>query len=368
MSNFLTWVIKSSKKCNLRCKYCYEFNSLNDPAKISIEDLRTVFIKALEISNHFKAEAKFCWHGGEPLLMSPTYYLDAFELQREIFHTCSYRPNNLIQTNLTIINENTIKLLKKFDYVSVSLDVAGGLRVSTHDRDIQSLVMNNLAILKNNDIAFGAISVLNAKNHKHIETIFNFFNNARISFRILPFYRSATQDQINEYALSDNQVLTAYEKLLDLWFTQNKGILIKPIDDIIKAAITSSFSCHPPTFKYNKAEREFVFIVDTNLDIYSVADTYNSKYRLGNILTDSTQEILNSDGRILAISEANERVTNACHKCYYYGACSGWPMAEATPIERHYDRSGALECSVIKPLISRSIKLIEASTTAELNS
>lgn len=37
------WVVKASKLCNLRCKYCYEFPFLADPSRISQQQLRSFF-------------------------------------------------------------------------------------------------------------------------------------------------------------------------------------------------------------------------------------------------------------------------------------------------------------------------------------
>ena len=38
-----TWVIKASKLCNLRCRYCYEWDELGDPARLSLSDWAKIF-------------------------------------------------------------------------------------------------------------------------------------------------------------------------------------------------------------------------------------------------------------------------------------------------------------------------------------
>lgn len=56
----------------------------------------------------------FVWHGGEPLLIEPQYYKSLEKLQHEAFDSVDIPFTNSIQTNLTILNENIIDLLKNF--------------------------------------------------------------------------------------------------------------------------------------------------------------------------------------------------------------------------------------------------------------
>src|SRR5207249_1115881 len=95
------------------------------------------------------------------------------------------------------------------------------------------------------------------------------------------------------------------------------------------------------------------YVIDTNGDAYSVADTYDSEYCHGNLLRHSGEEIIYSQGRRRAITAANQRMRDACDNCCYFGACSGWPMAEATTVERRY-KAGRYVCEVVKPTIEHA--------------
>src|SRR5262249_37826455 len=146
-----------------------------------------------------------------------------------------YLPTNIVQTNLTLIAPRTLELLKRFTHVSFSLDLFGGLRITSSGKDIQSTILKNLSLVVNSGIRCGAIVVLTKYNLPRIDEIFNFFNHARLSFRVLPFYRSANSQQIDEYALAHQEIVSAYSRLIDLWFSKGSGITIKPIDDYIAA-------------------------------------------------------------------------------------------------------------------------------------
>ena len=125
------FVVKVSKLCNLRCRYCYEFSKLSDSSKISLDQLTKFFTCLDEYYRNlpYDVRIRFVWHGGEPLLVPPDYYWHAFELQQQIFSR-SIEVQNSVQTNLTRLDEPRLRLLRDgFDTVGVSIDLFGDLRV-----------------------------------------------------------------------------------------------------------------------------------------------------------------------------------------------------------------------------------------------
>ena len=131
-------VVFTSKLCNLRCRYCYELPLLTDKTRISLEQMERAFrhFDAFFRAAKEPALIRFCWHGGEPLLIEPEYYWKAFELQRQIFAGSPNRVVNSLQTNLTVLDDARLDLLRNgFDQVGVSLDVVGGLRVNAAGQD-----------------------------------------------------------------------------------------------------------------------------------------------------------------------------------------------------------------------------------------
>ena len=353
----LTWVIKSSKRCNLRCAYCYEYESLNDDARIPSSVFDALFRVTREVSEHFSANPKYCWHGGEPLLLEPAYYQAALEAQRRVFNDCERRPLNVIQTNLTAVSAKTIELLKRFDHVSISLDVIGGDRVTTAGKDSQQRVLRNMATVREEGISFGAISVLTRKNYCGVDQIFDFFNETGISFRLLPYYRSSSASQRDQFSLTPDQVAGAVRRLIDRWFTSNRGITVAPVDQYVWYATLHMFGTNGDRHHYNKLSREHVLVVDTNCDVYGVADTYSPNHRYGNLLSNSAAEIVASAGRQLAATEAASRMSQTCQTCDYFGACSGWPAAEATALERD-DTNNQFKCVIAKQAIARACEWV----------
>jgi uncharacterized protein len=66
------WVVKASKFCNLRCKYCYEWNELAQRERMSLS-LWAKILDAIRELNQRTERATglvptdiIVWHGGEP--------------------------------------------------------------------------------------------------------------------------------------------------------------------------------------------------------------------------------------------------------------------------------------------------------------
>jgi|SRR5438128_1980533 len=181
------WVVKISKQCNLRCTYCYEFPFLADKERMSLENLKRMFG---HIADFYASAAKrmdFVWHGGEPLLIEPDYYKRILELQHETFDPVKVQFTNSIQTNLTILNDEILKLFKNlFTSVGVSLDVFGDQRVTIAGRPSQKVVLKNIQRLIDEQIPFGCITVLSRATASYVEEIYHFFENIQKSFRLLP--------------------------------------------------------------------------------------------------------------------------------------------------------------------------------------
>lgn len=326
---------------------------------MSLVQLGALFSAARDVAQFFGMKSKFCWHGGEPLLLDPAYLHSALDLQARIFDRCPYTPKNVIQTNLTILDQARIRLLKRFDHVSISLDVAGGLRQSQGGKDIQPVILRNMAQLDNEGIAFGAIAVLTRCNADAIDHIFDFFNTARVSFRLLPFYRSASGEQSSAFSLSIEEVAELMTRVVDLWFTRNAGIEVSPVDDYLKTALSYHLSSETRSSMYEKRVAEYVFVVDTSGDLYGVADTYDRSYCYGNVFSDPPHALLNSEGRARAIADAESRISSYCANCIYRGHCYGWWIGEATPIQRPETVKDG--CVVAKKAIGRIVEWLDSA-------
>jgi uncharacterized protein len=350
----VTFVLKTSKFCNLRCRYCDEFPELGNRHSMGRADLRTMYehIAGYYSKRATPVEVEFCWHGGEPLLIDPDFYWATFDDQTKVFDPESLKVTNVVQTNLTVLRDSTIRLLKEgFDGVGVSVDLFGGLRVDTAGKDSLKRVLRNMDRIRQAGIDFGCITVLTKQNLPSLSAIFEFFQRACISFRLLPVHRGATDAQNTNVALAQEEVLAAMEQMFDLWLEETSPITVEPlftyVENFLAARLADQPSWHANANwrKYDKSAWESIYIVNTDGAIYSYADAYKAELSHGNIFQQSLSELVLSPGHRLAITAAESRMAETCTGCRHYGrGCSGYPVAEESPNLIGTAQDGGFSC------------------------
>src|ERR1700746_230942 len=74
-------VIQPTPFCNIDCSYCY-LPTRRDRSVLTTDKLEVIFQKLLR----FPTISEFItivWHAGEPLVLGPKYYEDAFSIVRD---------------------------------------------------------------------------------------------------------------------------------------------------------------------------------------------------------------------------------------------------------------------------------------------
>jgi uncharacterized protein len=333
-SRSVTFVVKTSKLCNLRCRYCYEMADLAKRDRMSPDQIRSMFrnvvdyYTAADARDRARTKVTFVWHGGEPLLTEPSFYWDVFADQAEIFGDRLAR-ENIVQTNLTVLDDERLRLLRDgFDGVGVSLDLFGQLRVNTGGRDLQDRVLRNLDRLRAEQIPFGCITVLHRGNIDQVDRIWRFYERAGISFRALPLFQGATEEQNTPFALTGAEIGAAMCRLVDLWLASDSPVQILPIGEQIRALLTHLNPDAPRNY-YDKREWCWAVLVNTDGSCFTDGDPYgNPEWALGNIFTDPLGDIFAGAAFERSALETDKRIAANCLSCPFFGACSGRPIGD----------------------------------------
>jgi uncharacterized protein len=350
----LQLVVKVTKQCNLRCSYCYEFPYLSQKGVVALENIERMFDHFA--SYQFDAQTplagdegfEFIWHGGEPFMVPIEHYEAIGALEKSTFEPLGY--NNVIQTNLTILTDKHLDWLERERFVKrgglgFSFDVYGDQRRDIRGLQTTQKVLQNLKRLIDNEIPVGGIAVLSQSTLTQVEGIFRFFSDLDIAFRLLPYHLETQPKQTEVNGVSPEDIAAAMCKLFDLWRQSEEPITIAPLQDYLADAI--GFLNGRNNAFYDKTVDESIFVIDTDGDVYG-HETYLQKHRYGNIFMQSFEEILASSARRDLIAKAGERVETYCAGCEFYGACSGYPVAEANPMEERWIASRG--CYVAKVL------------------
>ena len=157
------WVVKASKFCNLRCAYCYEWNSLGDRERLSIDGWRRALdaVRCYHVQLEYRlrrpVESHVIWHGGEPLTLPVSYLDEVMTLQHAMLDGLPHRV--MLQTNLYHLPDATIDLLQRHRIgIGVSMDVIGGARVDVGGHATEETVVANLDRLERRGLRHGAIT------------------------------------------------------------------------------------------------------------------------------------------------------------------------------------------------------------------
>jgi uncharacterized protein len=308
----------------------------------------------LERLGHFAAEQRkdleLVWHGGEPLLLSPDFYHKVQEIEHQVLDPLGVSFTNSIQTNATVLDEARIELLRdSFDEVGVSIDLFGGQRVDRQGRDANQRILEQMQRLVDAGVHFGCITVLSQANVDRVDDIYSFFEDINVSFRLLPIYRSGYLGQLDEHSLTPTQIVNALRVVADRWFRSLKYIRVEPIHTYMANVVHALESASKPRH-YDREHGEAILIIDTDGTVYSNSDAYDVRFAHGNVFHEPLSGMRLSPGFVRALKASRERVARTCNGCEFYGACTGFFAAEATPEQRWPDANGRLLCGVARPL------------------
>ena len=350
----LEFVVKVSKFCNLRCRYCYELHDLGKRERMSLEDIERM---SSTVAVHARLEGyelvHFIWHGGEPFLIKPAFYREIAAIQRSVFSgICKVR--NTIQTNLTLLPEGFLDLVEEgfFEGVGVSFDPYGSDRVDVRGRRRDEDVIRNLQTLIDRAVPCGAITVLSRGTRDAAVSTFRVFDELRIPHRFLPYYMSADDEQRASQALTFDEIRQAYTEIVDAWLDSKNATTVDPIEEFLRYAIDYLRGDLNPVF--DPHTDEFVFIVDVDGGLWGVNGAYDPEEKYGNIFVDSLAQALRSARRSRLVEQIEARMARTCGVCPYHGFCPGKYVAHATAEERRLlDDHGCLVRETVSHILRR---------------
>lgn len=314
-----------TENCNLRCKYCYvEKHHLNNPninLNILIESLKKI------IDENAHRGTKIILHGGEPLTISYKSMEVFLNSVIQYANSKNYRIMFSIQTNGTLIDENWVAIFRKFKIrVGLSLDGCdehqNQYRIDNLNNNVFKKVMSTISFLKEHKIQFGVIITIN-KNHIGKEKeLLDFIQENRIKCNIRPAFFTKGQNDLYDMYMNPIEYASFFCKIFDIWFNEDNKydtFYIKEFEEIIRKVINGEKECHS-CVDSNDCSKHFLSI-GYNGNCYPCNRLYgDSKFYLGNLLTDSIYEIMSQGYRL---SSKRIEKLKACQNCEIVNICHG---------------------------------------------
>lgn len=342
-AGLVTWVIKSSKLCNLRCSYCYEWDELDKKDRIDLELWRRIFIamkdfEQIRAASGRNPETLIVLHGGEPLIQPLPYLRQVMELKKEILGTGPGSAQVAVQTNAFSISDDVIGFLKESNIrVGVSHDRAPGVRLSVQRKPVEARVEANMDRMRAAGVNHGGIVVLAGHTGPVIREIYDWYAQRKTGFRVLPLF-DGPESRPGGYSASSDTISQAMCTLFDHWISTGAEVRIEPFGQQLEWVVLKLLGLHNPRPRDRQEEGDSIFLVNTNGDLYHVPDAYDPQRALGNLGVDSLERILASEAYRASVARDRVLASKYCDDCEYRGSCRGTPLQQAINTGPHTGR------------------------------
>lgn len=333
-----TWTIKASKLCNLRCRYCYEWNELADPARLSLSEWARIFQairRATELQSAHTGvpvKAQIVWHGGEPLLLPTGYMESVLALQEEILGRTALIAGtyvNAIQSNLYKLTDDKLDLLRQGGFhVGVSIDLASGVRLTAGGRTTEHQVAGNMDRLARAGIPFGAITVLAGHTVGHLRAIYDFMEALNVSFRVLPLFAAPLNKPGAAFAVSNEEMAAALCDLFLYWLERDFSVAVAPLQRYLQTALMQLNGLESTPWR-RRQHGDGVLVVNTDGNLFQVIDAYDEERALGNLFRQSIDEILGSQVYADSLDRNDALEAEHCATCAFRDTCTHGPLFES---------------------------------------
>lgn len=326
---FQIFVKPAGAGCNLHCSYCYylgrqslypsgEFKKMTDEI---LEQYIIQHIKASPVPEVF-----FSWHGGEPLLAGIDFYRKAVRLQEKHKHA-GYKIFNGIQTNGILLNDEWCRFLAGNNfYAGISIDGPEELhnmfRVYKDGRYSFRKVMAGYRLLQKYRITNEILCVVSPANVQKPLYVYRFFKS--LGARFITFLPLVVRDLSNHGSGTGTSVpAEAFGyflcKIFDEWVAEDIG---KVKIQVFEEALRPAFGQEHTLCIFKKICGR-VPIVELNGDFYPCDHYVGSEHRIGNIMTSSVSEMLESERqRAFGMAKLNT-LPQYCLNCDVREMCNG---------------------------------------------
>ncbi|MDD3252507.1 MAG: anaerobic sulfatase maturase [Lachnospiraceae bacterium] len=318
----------SSGNCNLRCAYCFYYDTMEKREKPSYGFMTEQTLEAVlrEVLSYAEGSCTIAYQGGEPTLSGLPFFEKSMELQ-ERYNVNHVKIFNAIQTNGYQINQDWAEFFKKHHFlVGVSLD--GGpkqhdvYRKTPKGEGSFSQVMKHIELLQKAGVEFNILSVVNGRTAPHIRKNYAFYRKNHLDY--LQFI--ACLDPLGEtpgqkeYSLTPEAYGTFLIELFDLWYADllaGKQPFIRQFENYIAMLLGQM-----PESCDMRGICGMQYVVEADGAVYPCDFYVLDAYRLGNFLTDSV-EVIDRKREEIGFIEESKQKEEACTGCRYEALCRG---------------------------------------------
>lgn len=323
MKPFSLLVKPASFGCNLRCKYCFYlekkefFGSQHMMTTDVLEKMISSFL-ALDLPQY-----SFGWQGGEPTMMGLDFFKKVVEFQQKHGRNGANVSNGL-QTNGTLLDDEWCKHLGKYNFlVGISIDGPAAIhdknRLTVSGQGSHDLVMKGMEALKRNNVEFNVLTLVTSANIQEPLLIYNYLKDLGVLYhQYIECVEFDKDGRLNEFAVQPELWGEFLCRIFDEWYKHDTYTVSVRLFDSILTKLVDNYANACP---FDTDCRQYL-VVENNGNIYPCDFYVLPEYKLGNIMENSWEDMLNSP--VYEAFGARKRQWNEkCDKCKFLNICCG---------------------------------------------
>lgn len=341
-----TIIVKPTRNCNADCSYCS--SPPDNQGAWGLYEFKTMFDRMV---GNLESNATIIWHGGEPMLLGPSFYIEAYEYAKSVFPSIRFS----IQSNLL--------LYKTKQWKSVFDDVFKGSVSTSYDPDEVNRTIkgspqkySNQFYKKIDEVMNDGFRPLvigtytNESAHLGLALYDKCLSMADKGFSLRYNYRyPAGRESGKGVAISPEVYGQMLISIYNKWIVDAPSFLITPLDQMLKKCLDSTMSTCP----WTKACGGKIIAIDPNGDVFNCgefSDLSNNDYRFGNVFSgelnafqksrtlniiNKSKDIENFGVQIFSTEAARSMIRRRydhpfdCKTCRHYRECEGGCMRDS---------------------------------------
>ena len=325
MKPFSLLIKPASADCNLRCGYCFYLEKAGLYPESGRHRMPDEVLERL-VSSYMSTEQpqyQFGWQGGEPALLGNEFFLRAVSLQKKYGKPGAIAANGL-QTNATLIDDELAKTLAGYKFLAgVSLD--GPAQI--HDRfrkypdgvGSHSNVLKGIETLKKHRVEFNALTLVNSENVKKGGEVYNYLKSLEIYYhQYIPCVEFDEKGGLMPCSIKGPEWGDFLIGIFGEWIKEDvRKVSVRLFDSILNILVLNRrTSCN---MSDNCCQ---YFLVEYNGDVYPCDFFVEKERKLGNIMKDEWEDLLNSE-KYLGFGRQKSLMNKKCPSCDYLNLCMG---------------------------------------------
>lgn len=335
----LSLLIKpASGNCNMRCRYCFYADELDNReirsyGKMSVDTMHTIVDKAMEYGDY---ECTIAFQGGEPTLAGLDFYRDLVAYVTAHENPKKLKIHYALQTNGYLINEEWAAFLGENHFlVGVSLDglkeIHDRYRLDAAGKGTYQRVISAIRLLEKYQVEYNILTVVTAATARNGQKIYNYFKKNHFGYQqyiecLDPIGEEPGQ---HEYSLTPEKYGEFLKSMFDAWYLDMRSgtyVYNRYFENLMMImAGQQPESCN----MRGVCGKQWVFEADGSVypcDFYAL-----DQWRLGNIQENSFEE-MDEKRDELGFIQWSMRQQEDCQKCRWFGLCRNGCRRNREPV------------------------------------